>query len=44
VDTALPLAVHVPDPLPADLREREGLALKRDALAAVHRPRDLNEA
>jgi ATP-dependent DNA helicase RecG len=44
VDTALPLAVHVPDPLPADLREREGLALKRDALAAVHRPCDLDEA
>jgi ATP-dependent DNA helicase RecG len=44
VDTALPLAVHVPDPLPAELREREGLALKRDALAAVHRPNDLAEA
>ncbi len=44
VDAALPLAVNVPDPLPAELREREGLALKRDALAAVHRPRDLDEA
>jgi ATP-dependent DNA helicase RecG len=44
VDTALPLTAHVPDPLPAELREREGLALKRDALAAVHRPRDLDEA
>jgi ATP-dependent DNA helicase RecG len=44
VDAALPLAVHVPDPLPAELREREGLALKRDAIAAVHRPRDLAEA
>jgi ATP-dependent DNA helicase RecG len=44
VDAALPLVVHVPDPLPADLREREGLALKRDSLAAVHRPRDLAEA
>jgi ATP-dependent DNA helicase RecG len=44
VDAALPLAVHVADPLPAELREREGLALKRDALAAVHRPRDLGEA
>src|SRR5437764_5156576 len=44
VDAALPLAVHVPDPLPAELREREGLALKRDALAVVHRPRDLDEA
>jgi ATP-dependent DNA helicase RecG len=44
VDTALPLAIHVPDPLPAELRHREGLALKRDALAAVHRPCDLDEA
>src|SRR3954451_3593076 len=44
VDAALPLALHVADPLPAELREREGLALKRDALAAVHRPRDLDEA
>jgi ATP-dependent DNA helicase RecG len=44
VDAALPLAMHFPDPLPAELREREGLALKRDALAAVHRPRDLDEA
>jgi ATP-dependent DNA helicase RecG len=44
VDLALPLALNVPDPLPAELREREGLALKRDALAAVHRPRDLDEA
>src|SRR6476619_5883041 len=44
VDAALPLAAHVADPLPAELREREGLALKRDALAAVHRPRDLGEA
>jgi ATP-dependent DNA helicase RecG len=44
VDAALPLAAQVPDPLPADLREREGLALKRDALVAVHRPRDLDEA
>jgi ATP-dependent DNA helicase RecG len=44
VDAALPLAVDVPDSLPAELREREGLALKRDALAAVHRPRDLGEA
>jgi ATP-dependent DNA helicase RecG len=44
VDLALPLALNVPDPLPAELREREGLALKRDALAAVHRPHDLAEA
>src|SRR2546421_5157228 len=44
VDAALPLATHFPDPLPAELRERERLALKRDALAAVHRPRDLADA
>src|SRR5437764_5466968 len=44
VDLALPLATNVVDPLPAELREREGLALKRDALAVVHRPRDLDEA
>ena len=40
VAAALPYALDVPDPLPAELREREGLPLKRDALAAVHRPRD----
>jgi ATP-dependent DNA helicase RecG len=44
VDAALPLTAHVLDPLPAELREHEGLPLKRDALAAVHRPRDLDEA
>jgi ATP-dependent DNA helicase RecG len=44
VGAALPLALHVADPLPAELREREGLALKRDALIAVHRPRTLGEA
>src|SRR5438132_1550258 len=44
VGATLPLALHVPDPLPAELRGGEGLALKRDALAAVHRPRDLGEA
>ncbi|HET7572994.1 MAG TPA: ATP-dependent DNA helicase RecG [Gaiellaceae bacterium] len=44
VEAALPLAVHLPDPLPAELREREGLPLRRDALAAVHRPADLAEA
>jgi ATP-dependent DNA helicase RecG len=44
VDAALPLAADVPDPLPAVLREHEDLPLKRDALAAVHRPRDLGEA
>ncbi len=44
VDAALPLVLHVPDPLSAELRQRAGLALKRDALAAVHRPRDLAQA
>jgi len=44
VDAALPYALHVPDPLPAELRQREGLPLKRDALTAVHRPRSADEA
>jgi len=44
VEAALPFASHVPDPLPAALRERQGLALKRDAVVALHRPRDLGEA
>ena len=32
------------DPLPAALREDDGLPLRRDALVALHRPRDLDEA
>ena len=32
------------EPLPAGLRAREGLALRADALAALHRPRSLAEA
>jgi ATP-dependent DNA helicase RecG len=32
------------EPLPADLRAREGLPLRADALAALHRPRALAEA
>jgi ATP-dependent DNA helicase RecG len=32
------------DPLPADLRQREGMPLKRDAIVAVHRPEDEHEA
>jgi ATP-dependent DNA helicase RecG len=32
------------DPLPADLRERERLPLKRDALHALHEPADDDEA
>ena len=44
VDAALPFVLDVPDPLPAELRQREGLPLKRDALAAVHTPVSLDEA
>src|SRR6266545_4380748 len=43
VRAALPAARDVPDPLPAALREREGLPLKADALAALHFPRDVEE-
>ncbi|MEO8290497.1 MAG: ATP-dependent DNA helicase RecG [Gaiellaceae bacterium] len=38
VQEALPLARWLPDPLPAALRAREGLPIRADALAAVHRP------
>jgi ATP-dependent DNA helicase RecG len=38
VEAALPLARWFPDPLPSDLRAREGLPLRADALAAAHRP------
>ena len=38
VEAALPLARRFHDPLPADLRAREGLPLRADALAAAHRP------
>ncbi|HVS86342.1 MAG TPA: ATP-dependent DNA helicase RecG, partial [Gaiellaceae bacterium] len=44
VDAALPSLADVFDPLPAELREREALPLKRDALAVVHNPADLDEA
>jgi ATP-dependent DNA helicase RecG len=44
VEAALPLALHLPDALPAELRQREELPLRRDALVAVHRPTDLGEA
>ncbi len=44
VEAALSRALDVPDPLPAELRQRERLPLKRDALAAVHRPRSEDEA
>jgi ATP-dependent DNA helicase RecG len=44
VALVLPLAAHVPDPLPALLRQRAGLPLKRDALTALHAPRSAQEA
>jgi ATP-dependent DNA helicase RecG len=44
VEAALPLARRLPDALPADLRAREGLPLRADALAAVHRPESLEDA
>src|SRR4051794_12225770 len=40
---ALPYARDVPDPLPAELRERERLPLRSDAVAALHFPRDEEE-
>jgi ATP-dependent DNA helicase RecG len=44
VEAALPLARRLPDALPADLRAREGLPLRADAIAAVHRPENLEDA
>jgi ATP-dependent DNA helicase RecG len=44
VEAALPLARRMPDPLPAELRAREGLPLRADAIAAVHRPESLEDA
>ena len=44
VERALARVRDVPDPLPADLRARERLPLRRDALVALHRPRSLEEA
>lgn len=44
VAAALPRVDDVIDPLPAELRDRERLPLKRDALAAIHRPEDPGEA
>ena len=38
VEAALPHVSDYPDPLPAELRAREAMPLKRDALAVVHRP------
>jgi ATP-dependent DNA helicase RecG len=44
VDKALAFAGDVPDPLPAALRQDEALPLRRDALAALHRPASPEEA
>jgi ATP-dependent DNA helicase RecG len=44
VGSALPFARALPDALPAELRDRERLPLRSDALHALHRPRDLAEA
>jgi ATP-dependent DNA helicase RecG len=44
VDAALPHVADYFDPLPAVLRDREILPLKRDALAALHHPLDEQEA
>ena len=44
VEAALPHVSDYPDPLPAELRAREAMPLKRDALAVVHRPQSEDEA
>ncbi len=44
IRSALPLLAHLPDPLPADLRARVGLPLKRDALSALHGPESAGQA
>ena len=44
VEAALPHVSDYPDPLPAELRAREAMPLKRDALAVVHRPQSKDEA
>ena len=41
---ALELVRDVGEPLPAELRSREGLPLRADAVGALHRPRSLEEA
>jgi ATP-dependent DNA helicase RecG len=43
-DRALELVPNEPDPLPAELKVREGLPRRADALHALHRPRTLEEA
>jgi ATP-dependent DNA helicase RecG len=44
VDAALPYVFDFFDPLPAELRERDAMPLKRDALAALHRPQTEDDA
>ena len=44
VASALPHVSDYFDPLPAELRERERMPLKRDALAALHLPQSEHEA
>src|SRR2546429_2864528 len=44
VESALPHATDFGDSLPAGLRARERLPLRYDALFALHRPRDAEEA
>jgi ATP-dependent DNA helicase RecG len=44
VEAALPLACRLPDALPSELRARERLPLRADAIAAVHRPSSAEEA
>jgi ATP-dependent DNA helicase RecG len=44
VEAALPLTRRMPDALPAELRTRERLPLRADAIAAVHRPESLEDA
>jgi ATP-dependent DNA helicase RecG len=44
VEAALPRVRFLPDPLPAWVRQQEGMPLRADALTAAHRPRDRGEA
>jgi ATP-dependent DNA helicase RecG len=44
VEAALPLARRLSDALPAEIRAREGLPLRADAIAAVHRPESVEDA
>ena len=44
VGAALPFACDLPDPLPAVVKARERLPLRRDALVALHRPSGEDDA